>query len=54
MNCLTTRHRAAICQAIAAMSPRWHQVELWPRQSHFPKILSCNTSFYLLGWTGLV
>jgi peptide/nickel transport system substrate-binding protein len=56
MNCPNDRYvnDAEICQAIAAMLARIGvKVNLMaePKATYFPKILSRNTSFYLLGWT---
>jgi peptide/nickel transport system substrate-binding protein len=56
MNCPNDRYvnDAAICQAVAAMLARVGvKVNLVaePKATYFPKILSRNTSFYLLGWT---
>ncbi len=56
MNCPNDRYvnDAAICQAVAAMLARIGvKVNLMAesKATYFPKILSRNTSFYLLGWT---
>ena len=56
MNCPNDRYvnDAAICQAVAAMLARIGvKVNLVAesKATYFPKILSRNTSFYLLGWT---
>ena len=56
MNCPNDRYvnDATICQAIAAMLARIGvKVNLMAetKVTYFPKILSRNTSFYLLGWT---
>ena len=56
MNCPNDRYvnDAAICQAIAAMLAQIGvKVNLMAetKVTYFPKILSRNTSFYLLGWT---
>jgi peptide/nickel transport system substrate-binding protein len=56
MNCPNDRYvnDAAICQAIAAMlAQAGIKVELMAETKvvYFPKILSRNTSFYMLGWT---
>ncbi len=56
MNCPNDRYvnDAAICQAVAAMLARIGvKVNLTAesKATYFPKILSRNTSFYLLGWT---
>jgi peptide/nickel transport system substrate-binding protein len=56
MNCPNDRYvnDAAICSAVAAMLARIGiKVNLMTesKATYFPKILSRNTSFYLLGWT---
>jgi peptide/nickel transport system substrate-binding protein len=56
MNCPNDRYvnDAAICQAVAAMLAKIDiKVNLMveTKVSYFPKILSRNTSFYMLGWT---
>ncbi len=56
MNCPNDRYvnDAAICQAIAAMLAQIGvKVNLMAetKVTYFPKILSRNTSFYMLGWT---
>ncbi len=56
MNCPNDRYvnDAAICSAVAAMLARINvKVNLMTesKATYFPKILSRNTSFYLLGWT---
>ena len=56
MNCPNDRYvnDAAICQAVSAMLARVGvKVNLMAesKATYFPKILSRNTSFYLLGWT---
>jgi peptide/nickel transport system substrate-binding protein len=56
MNCPNDRYvnDAAICQAVSAMLAKIGvKVNLTAetKVSYFPKILSRNTSFYLLGWT---
>jgi peptide/nickel transport system substrate-binding protein len=56
MNCPNDRYvnDAEICQAVAAMLARVNiKVNLMAesKATYFPKILSRNTSFYLLGWT---
>jgi peptide/nickel transport system substrate-binding protein len=56
MNCPNDRYvnDAAICQAVSAMLARIGvKVNLVAesKATYFPKILSRNTSFYLLGWT---
>jgi peptide/nickel transport system substrate-binding protein len=56
MNCPNDRYvnDAEICQAVSAMLARIGvKVNLMaePKATYFPKILSRNTSFYLLGWT---
>jgi len=56
MNCPNDRYvnDSEICQAIAAMLARIGvKVNLMveSKATYFPKILSRNTSFYLLGWT---
>jgi len=56
MNCPNDRYvnDAPICQAIAAMLAKIDiKVDLMAetKATYFPKILSRNTSFYLLGWT---
>ncbi|MBU6436064.1 MAG: ABC transporter substrate-binding protein [Betaproteobacteria bacterium] len=56
MNCPNDRYvnDAAICQAVASMLAKVGvkiNLEAEPKATYFPKILSRNTSFYLLGWT---
>jgi peptide/nickel transport system substrate-binding protein len=56
MNCPNDRYvnDAAICQAVAAMLAKIDvKVKLMveTKVTYFPKILSRDTSFYLLGWT---
>jgi peptide/nickel transport system substrate-binding protein len=56
MNCPNDRYvnDAAICQAVAAMLAKIDvKVDLMveTKVTYFPKILSRDTSFYLLGWT---
>ena len=56
MNCPNDRYvnDAAICQAVAAMLAKIDvKVNLMveTKATYFPKILSRDTSFYLLGWT---
>ena len=56
MNCPNDRYvnDAQICQAIAAMLAKVDiKIDLMAetKATYFPKILSRNTSFYLLGWT---
>jgi peptide/nickel transport system substrate-binding protein len=56
MNCPNDRYvnDAAICQAVAAMLARIGvkvNLSAESKATYFPKILSRNTSFYLLGWT---
>lgn len=56
MNCPNDRYvnDAEICQGVAAMLARINvKVNLTAesKATYFPKILSRNTSFYLLGWT---
>jgi peptide/nickel transport system substrate-binding protein len=56
MNCPNDRYvnDAAICQAVAAMLAKIDvKVNLMveTKVTYFPKILSRDTSFYLLGWT---
>jgi peptide/nickel transport system substrate-binding protein len=56
MNCPNDRYvnDAEICQAVAAMLARIGvKVNLTAetKGTYFPKILSRNTSFYMLGWT---
>jgi peptide/nickel transport system substrate-binding protein len=56
MNCPNDRYvnDASICQAVAAMLAKIDvKVDLMAetKVTYFPKILSRNTSFYLLGWT---
>jgi peptide/nickel transport system substrate-binding protein len=56
MNCPNDRYvnDASICQAIAAMLAKIDvKVNLMAetKVTYFPKILSRNTSFYMLGWT---
>jgi len=56
MNCPNDRYvnDAEICQAVTVMLARIGvKVDLLaePKATYFPKVLSRNTSFYLLGWT---
>ena len=56
MNCPNDRYvnDGAICQAVAANLARVGvkiDLQAETKVSYFPKILSRNTSFYLLGWT---
>ncbi len=56
MNCPNDRYVSdgEICQAIAGMMARIGvkiNLEAETKVTYFPKILSRNTSFYLLGWT---
>ena len=56
MNCPNDRYVSdgEICQAIAAMMARINikiSLEAESKATYFPKILSRNTSIYLLGWT---
>jgi peptide/nickel transport system substrate-binding protein len=56
MNCPNDRYvnDSAICQAVAANLARVGvkiNLQAETKVSYFPKILSRNTSFYLLGWT---
>ncbi len=56
MNCPNDRYvnDAEICQAVAAMLARVGvkvNLNAETKATYFPKILSRNTSFYLLGWT---
>jgi peptide/nickel transport system substrate-binding protein len=56
MNCPNDRYvnDAEICQAVAANLARVGvkiNLEAETKGSYFPKILSRNTSFYMLGWT---
>jgi peptide/nickel transport system substrate-binding protein len=56
MNCPNDRYvnDGEICQAIASMMARINikiNLEAESKATYFPKILSRNTSFYLLGWT---
>ena len=56
MNCPNDRYvnDGEICQAIAGMMARIGvkiNLEAESKATYFPKILSRNTSFYLLGWT---
>ena len=56
MNCPNDRYvnDGAICQAVAANLARIGvkiNLQAETKVSYFPKILSRNTSFYLLGWT---
>ncbi|MCB2019407.1 MAG: ABC transporter substrate-binding protein [Burkholderiaceae bacterium] len=56
MNCPNDRYvnDSAICQAVAANLARIGvkiNLQAETKVSYFPKILSRNTSFYLLGWT---
>jgi peptide/nickel transport system substrate-binding protein len=56
MNCPNDRYvnDGEICQAVAGMLARVGvkvNLEAESKATYFPKILSRNTSFYLLGWT---
>ena len=56
MNCPNDRYvnDGEICQAVAGMMARINikiNLEAESKATYFPKILSRNTSFYLLGWT---
>ncbi len=56
MNCPNDRYvnDSAICQAVAANLSRIGvkiNLEAETKATYFPKILSRNTSFYMLGWT---
>ena len=56
MNCPNDRYvnDSEICQAVAAMLARINvkiNLQAEPKAQYFPKILSRNTSFYMLGWT---
>ena len=56
MNCPNDRYvnDGEICQAVAAMLARVGvkiNLEAESKATYFPKVLSRNTSFYLLGWT---
>ena len=56
MNCPNDRYvnDSEICQAVAAMLARINvkiNLVAEPKAQYFPKILSRNTSFYMLGWT---
>lgn len=56
MNCPNDRYvnDAEICQAVAANLARIGvriKLQAEPKTTYFPKILSRQTSFYLLGWT---
>jgi peptide/nickel transport system substrate-binding protein len=56
MNCPNDRYvnDGEICQAVAGMLARVGvkvNLEAETKNTYFPKILSRNTSFYLLGWT---
>jgi peptide/nickel transport system substrate-binding protein len=56
MNCPNDRYvnDGEICQAVAGMLARVGvkvSLEAESKATYFPKILSRNTSFYLLGWT---
>ena len=56
MNCPNDRYvnDGEICQAVAGMLARINvkiNLEAETKVTYFPKILSRNTSFYLLGWT---
>ena len=56
MNCPNDRYvnDSEICQAVAAMLARINvkiNLQAESKAQYFPKILSRNTSFYLLGWT---
>jgi peptide/nickel transport system substrate-binding protein len=56
LNCPNDRYvnDAEICQALAGMLARVGvkaRLEAETKATYFPKILSRNTSFYLLGWT---
>jgi len=56
MNCPNDRYvnDSEICQAVASMLARINvkvNLEAETKGTYFPKILSRNTSFYMLGWT---
>jgi peptide/nickel transport system substrate-binding protein len=56
MNCPNDRYvnDSNICQAVAANLARIGvkiNLQAETKGTYFPKILSCNTSFYMLGWT---
>lgn len=56
MNCPNDRYvnDAEICQAVAANLARIGvriKLQVEPKTTYFPKVLSRQTSFYLLGWT---
>jgi peptide/nickel transport system substrate-binding protein len=56
MNCPNDRYvnDGEICQAIASMMAKINvkiNLEAESKATYFPKILSRNTSFYMLGWT---
>ena len=56
MNCPNDRYvnDGEICQAVASMLAKVGvkiNLDAEPKATYFPKILSRNTSFYLLGWT---
>ena len=56
MNCPNDRYvnDSEICQAVAAMLARINvkvNLQAESKTQYFPKILSRNTSFYMLGWT---
>jgi peptide/nickel transport system substrate-binding protein len=56
MNCPNDRYvnDSEICQAVAGMLARINvkvNLEAETKGTYFPKILSRNTSFYMLGWT---
>jgi len=56
MNCPNDRYNndSEICQAVAAMLARINvkvNLQAESKAQYFPKILSRNTSFYMLGWT---
>jgi peptide/nickel transport system substrate-binding protein len=56
MNCPNDRYvnDSEICQAVAAMLARINvkiNLQAETKNLYFPKILSRNTSFYMLGWT---
>lgn len=56
MNCPNDRYvnDSEICQAVAAMLARINvkiNLQAESKTLYFPKILSRNTSFYMLGWT---
>ncbi len=56
MNCPNDRYvnDSAICQAVAANLAKINvkiNLEAETKATYFPKILSRNTSFYMLGWT---